>query len=175
MAQAAPFSRRYQVRGTAALLREIEQDRAALAEAIAAGGADSESLIRMRLGFDLIPIDREAEAVIHLEAALALAPKQANRAREIEVLLYLGTARQYLGERAKALELFREGIEVAQSTEIFDQVHFLLHHRGRCLVEMNRFAEARHDFEQALLLREKIGEPRFINSSRAALKDIEGR
>jgi tetratricopeptide (TPR) repeat protein len=126
----------------------------------------------IRAGFHLIPLDREAEAVVHLEAALAICRALGDHAHEIEVLLHLATALQYLGEREAARSLFNEGIGLAAQTGIGGQVHFRLHHRGRCEVEMERFPEARQSFEAALKLREKLGDERMMESSRAALEEI---
>jgi tetratricopeptide (TPR) repeat protein len=174
MVEAAHFFRRFRVPDTAAVLLEIEEDEASLARAAETNDEAAEMMLRMRLGFDLVALDREAEASGHLLRALSLSRKLADRAREIEILLHLGTARQYLGERVEALALFQEGLQKAETSSIPDQVHFLLHHKGRCEVEMNRMADARLSFGQALRLREKIGSPRLVDSTRAALKDIEG-
>lgn len=166
--------RRFRVPDVAAVERDIAEQEAIMAGAIAARDEAAECLARLRLGFDLTPLDREVEAVVHLEHALALSRKLGDHAIEIETLLHLGTARQYLGEREMAMALFAEGLAKAQEYGLDDQVHFLLHHRGRCEVEMGHIAEARASFEQALALREAIGQPRFIESSRAAIRDMGG-
>jgi tetratricopeptide (TPR) repeat protein len=170
-----PCFRRFRVPDVAATEREVAEQQAILAEAIAAQDEAAECSARLKLGFDLTPLDREAEAVVHLERALTLSRRLGDRRTEIEALLHLGTARQYLGEREAAMMLFAEALANARDHDLDEQVHFLLHHRGRCEVEMGRIADARASFEQALALREAIGHSRFIESSRAALREIERR
>ncbi|MEI9991805.1 MAG: tetratricopeptide repeat protein [Rhizomicrobium sp.] len=115
---------------------------------------------------------REAEAAALLEEALALSRAQGDRATEIDGLLGLATARQYLGERDAAVALFEEGLRLCAETGFREQENFLLHHLGRCLVEMGRRDEARAAFEKALVLRRAIGNERFFASTQAALDDL---
>ncbi len=166
--RAEAFFRRFRI-PEAVALREVAEAEAELAAATDDGARLTP---HMRAGFHLIPLDREAEAIVHLEAALAISRASGDRAHEIEALLHLATAHQYLGECEAALSLFNEGLAVAAQTGIGDQVHFLLHHRGRCEVEMKRYNEARQSFEAALKLREALGDVRMIESSRAALEEI---
>ena len=83
---------------------------------------------RLHLGFYLTPLDREGEAIAHLGVAHALAQKLDEKAREIEVLLHLGTAVQYAGDRKQAMALFAEGLNRADAYAIDEQVHFLLYY-----------------------------------------------
>jgi HTH-type transcriptional regulator, pleiotropic regulator of extracellular virulence genes len=152
---------------------EIASDRAVLA----AAGPESESpevlAALVGLGEILIPLDREAEAVTHLEQALAIARRAGNQDREISALLHLATARQYLGERDVAQELFQAGLDAADRYGVTRQRHFLLHHRGRCYAEQGQIPEARECLQRALALRRQLGDPRFIASSRDALADLD--
>lgn len=175
MAEAAKFFRRFRVADREAALKEIAREEMALAAAVSSGDEPAQLIARLHLGFHLTPLDREEEAVGHLEAALGLAKKLHDKSHEIEVLLHLATAVQYAGDRERALALFAEGLDRAQSYGVEEQVHFLLHHRGRCEVELGRIERARQSFAAALAIREKIGIPRLIDSTQAALKDIEGR
>ena len=168
-----PFFQRYRVEDKASLGQRIDILRARLATAIKAGDAAETMRLENQLGFDLTPLDREAEAAAHLETALGLARRLADKPLEIEILLNLGTARQYLGERDVAQELFRTALTKSSEYNLHDQDDFLLHHQGRCYVEQGDLAAARRCFEQALELRRKIGKPRFIDSTQRALAALD--
>jgi hypothetical protein len=49
--------------------------------------------------------------------------------------------------------LFGAGLATSAKYCIGDQVHYLLHHRGRCFAEHSRIHDARACLEQALTLR----------------------
>jgi len=114
----------------------------------------------------------ELEAVELLREALALSRYQGDRAAEIDALLGLGTAWQYCGERLLAVVDFRLGLTLCAMTGIGEKEHFLLHHLGRCLVEMGELAEAKEVFEKALVIRETLPNKRFAESTRGALADV---
>ena len=154
---------------------QIEALRHALAEA--RQGDDSRALIDAlgHLAFLLTMSGQEAEAAPLVEEALGLSRTIGDPATEIDGLLLLGTTRQYLGERLLAVRLFQEGLSRVEATGIRAQENFLLHHLGRCLVELGRIAEARAAYEKALVLRKAIGNQRFIESTQAALDEIASR
>jgi tetratricopeptide (TPR) repeat protein len=168
-----PFFRRAVPPDRGAFLSYVETRRAALAQVRANG--DERALIDAagELGSVLFMLEgREAESAALLEEALALSRKHGDRATEIDGLLGLATARQYLGEREAAMALFEDGLALVAQTGIAAQENFLLHHMGRCLVEMGRIDEARDAFEKALVLRLAIGNPRFIASTQGALEEL---
>ena len=158
-------------------LAEVQAEIAADRAVVAAAGPESSSADLLEaligLGENLIPLDREAEAAGHLAAALTLARELGDQDQEIGALLHLATARQYLGERDAAQQLFQAGLEVSAAAGIDVHRHFLLHHRGRCYAEQGQIAAARDCFEQALALRQ-LGYPRFVASSRGALAALDG-
>ena len=86
--------------------------------------------------------------------------------------LHLATARQYVGERDLAQALFDAALERAHACGIDHFDHFILHHQGRCFAEQGRLKAARSCFERALALRRQLGEPRFIESTEAALAEL---
>jgi tetratricopeptide (TPR) repeat protein len=173
MAEAASCFRRFRIADKDAVLKTIAKNERALRQAMSSGDERGQLMPRLQLCFCLTPLDRESEAIAHLEAALALSRKFGEKAREIEALLHLGTAVQYAGDRNRALTLFAEGLAKAEAYDIQEQVHFLLYHRGRCEVELGQSAVARESFAAALAIRERMGVPRLIETARAALKDIE--
>jgi tetratricopeptide (TPR) repeat protein len=172
-----PFFRRFRLSGEDLdeAIAEVGADRETLEEISQTADPQAIMTAHLRLGANLIPLGHEAEAAHHLETALELARQRDEAGPQIEALLQLGTARQYLGDRETAQELFQLGIYLSQQSGISDHVHFLLHHRGRCYVEQRRPDLARRCFEQALVIREQLGDERFIASTRAALEELEAQ
>jgi len=169
-----PFFRRAVPPDREAFLQYIEDCRVALDKVRARGGDDMALIMAAgELGSALFMQEgSEAAAATLLEEALALSRKQGDRATEIDGLLGLATARQYLGARDAALAMFEAGLRLCDETGIREQEHFLLHHMGRCLVEMGRIDEARAAFEKALVLRRAAGNARFIASTQGALEEL---
>lgn len=172
-----PFFRRSRVSGEDLdeAIADVGTDRETLEEISQATDPQGIMAAHLRLGSNLIPLGHEAEAAHHLERALDLARRREEADPQIEALLQLGTARQYLGDRGAAQELFQQGIYLSQQSGISDHVHVLLHHRGRCYVEQQRPDLARQCFQQALVIREQLGDERFIASTRAALEELEAQ
>jgi tetratricopeptide (TPR) repeat protein len=164
--------RRFLPENRAEIRDEIARDRLLLAEAVRTGDRAAELLLRGGIGFGLYVTEAETEAVPMLAAAQALATALGDRRMEIELLMHLATARQYCGDRALAQTLFQEALDLSRASGIDEFEHFIRHHQGRCYAETGEIAAARHCFEQALALRERLGIPRFIESSKAALADL---
>lgn len=169
---AAAFFRRFRLEDPDGALREVDLLSEQLEEAISQRDKRGELALRIRLGFLLTPLDREAEAIEALTLALALARATNAWMSEMEALLHLATAYQYRGHRERAQEIFREGLRRCSDWGTNDLDDMFYHHQGRCLVEQGKFTEARHAFENALRLREKAGDVRRIQSTRAALADL---
>ena len=174
MPDTGPFFCRFWLTGddAAEARAEIAADQVALAAARTAGDLVRACQAELGLGATLIPLGQEAAAVAHLEEALRLAREITDPEAEVEALLHLATAQQYLGQRALAQELFQRGLDISARAAISTHTHFLLHHRGRCYAEQDLPGPARDCFRQALALREDLGEPRFIASTRTALAGL---
>ena len=168
------FFQRYRASDPDALARQIAEDRSRLAAARAAGDAVTELAASCRLGLNLTIAGDERGAVEILDAALALSRRLGDKAREVEALLSLATARQYLGERPAAQTLFEDALDRARAGKVTEFEHFVLHHRGRCYVEQGDIAAARSCFVEALALRHALGEPRFIAATERALAALDG-
>jgi tetratricopeptide (TPR) repeat protein len=170
-----PFFRRFRLEDPEGAAREIDILQELIEESRYQRDKRAELELRLRLGFLLTPLDREAEAIEALTLARALARETNAWMSEMEALLSLATAYQYRGHRERAQEFFREGLArcAAWGTGDFDDT--FLHHQGRCFVEQGDLVAARRAFEQALRLREKTGDARRIASTRAALAELDRR
>jgi HTH-type transcriptional regulator, pleiotropic regulator of extracellular virulence genes len=142
--------------------------------AVSSGSLTREELLDTLLGLTwaLTPLGRESEAVTFGEQALHLAQDLDSRNLEVEALLHLATAHQYCGADAIAEALFYEGLELARAAD-HPQLHFLLHHRGRLHAEASELEAARACFEEALLLRQVVGNDTLIASTENALATLE--
>lgn len=159
-----PFFLRFRWSDPEALDREIEDARIAHASAQNTAG---EVETACRLGIALTAADREAEAAVLLDTILAKARAHPESAPAAWLLLYLATARQYLGERTVAQSMFDEALTIATTLGLRDLEHYVLHHRGRCYAEQNDLVEARRCFERALEIRLELGEPRAERTRQA--------
>ena len=165
---------RFSAADPAALAARTAEDLGALAQD-AAGMLPLRRLeLLSRAGSSLTVLRREGEAEAVLVEALALARALGERDREAQVLNNLATNTQYLGRREAALGLFAEALARAKGCSAWAQRDFILHHWGRCLVEMGRITEARGCFEAALAVREAKGEGFYLESTRRALAALEG-
>ncbi len=157
---------RYEAPDPQALADRTAQDLVALASALPP--AERLALLT-RAGAALYVLRREAEAEPKLLESLALARVLGDREKEVQNLNNLATATQYLGRREEALVLFAEALERAPGNPSWQHRDFIHHHRGRCLAELGRIAEARQDFEQALAVRIAKGDAFYVASTRRAL------
>ncbi len=166
-----PFQR-YYAPDPDALAKSVEQDFIALDQAQTDQDAGKQLELLGSIGAHYTMLGKEDLAAPLLEQALALAKQLGDRSQEVANLLDLATALQYLGQRDTAQELFHETL---QKVKAYDQPYyedFVLHHLGRCLVEQNQLGEARACFESALLLRQKKGDQRFIDSTQRAIHAV---
>jgi tetratricopeptide (TPR) repeat protein len=167
------FFRRFRLENPDAARREVEFLAEQVEEARYERDKRAELALRIRLGFLLTPLDREAEAIEALTLALALARTTNAWMSEMEALLHLATAYQYRGHRDRAQEFFREGLKRCADWRTHDLDDLFYHHQGRCFVEQGRLDDARRAFENALRLREKTGDARRIASTSAALAELD--
>ena len=154
---------------TAALARDIEGTRAAMAAAKASGNAIALIDSAGELASMLTAARQEAEARDLLVPLLALAREHASAEPAGWYLLAFGTTSQYLGLRAEANAMFAEALALARKHGWERLEHFVLHHWGRSLAEEGDYPRARACFTQALAIRTRLQEPRLEASSRRAL------
>jgi tetratricopeptide (TPR) repeat protein len=166
-----PLFRRFQAPDLEELQREIADQLAQLINARDTGDLASELEICNSVGTGLYIAGDEAQAATILERALEIARQLSDKEAEIYALFNLATARQYLGDRNLAQSLFSEALTVSRITGIDRFEHYILHHRGRCFVEQGHIVDARRCFQEALILRKELNDPR-VESSQAALDDL---
>ncbi|PZP27922.1 MAG: hypothetical protein DI603_20735 [Roseateles depolymerans] len=120
---------------------------------------------------DLAGLLTQAGQQAHALAVLAphQAPADALSAHEPAAWFWCAyaTALQYLGRRDEAEPVFAKAVAVARAGAWRRIEAMALHHWGRSLVEQDRVHEARDRFNQALALREALGEPSQASSRRA--------
>lgn len=155
-------------------LRFTAEDPAALGEQIARAEAtlalasSNAAVVRasVELGALLTTARRETEAVEILQAAWSRAQVDGGEGLGW-LLLYLGTARQYLGQPGEALALFCEALGLAREGGHRGLESYVLHHTGRLHAECDAVEAAREAFTGALVLRRSLGDPRSTASERA--------
>jgi len=167
-----PLFRRFQAPDIEELRREIGDELAKLVKARDGGDLTAELEISNSVGTGLYIAGDEAQAAPILERALEIARQLSDKEAEIYALFNLATARQYLGDRNLAQSLFSEALALSHRTGIDKFDHYILHHQGRCFVEQGDIVDARRCFQEALLLRKKLNDPR-VESSQAALNDLD--
>ncbi len=161
------FFQRYTAADFSELEQQITRRSAALATAQAQGDLAGEVRQAVELGNLLTTARREPEACEVLSAAAILAQEDGAPEPLGWIYLHLGTARQYLGDRDSAQALFAQAAELARVNNLQMLASYVLHHRGRCLAEERKLAEARDCFTQALALRQAQNDPRAQSSQRA--------
>lgn len=125
------------------------------------------------LGALLTSARQEAEADAVLAPHLQLARDHSDAEPAGWLLLALATNNQYLGDHAGANVGFEEALLLARTNRWEPLQHFVLHHWGRCWAEQGELTHARDCFAAALALRERMAEPRFVDSTRRALAAID--
>ncbi|SDD06348.1 tetratricopeptide repeat protein [Glycomyces harbinensis] len=105
----------------------------------------------------------------HAQRVLTEAVERAATARErVAALVNLGDAHRYPGDLAAAEPLYQRAIELAQA-ESPATLHFALQHYGKHLVDARRPHLAVDVLAEVLRIRERIGDPALIASTREAL------
>ncbi|MGE8036985.1 hypothetical protein [Lysinibacillus sp. NPDC093692] len=113
------------------------------------------------------------KAIIILSECIRIACDQKDSNREIVSLIRLGEAIKYNGNPIEALEIFNGVLDKCEADNNLLYVDFAMQHRGKCLLELGKIAEAEKCFEGALKLREHKGDVLLIESTRQALNFIK--
>ncbi len=83
---------------------------------------DEAATLRQELGVQLIELDRPAEALVQLEAALAQFTAAGDRLRQADVLRQAGRAHGHLGDPAAAMRETLRAVELAERHEPSEQL-----------------------------------------------------
>lgn len=166
---------RFTVEDREALEKSIAETERQLADARTRGDVSTELRAVASLGNLLTTARREVAAAPLLEVALERARRESDSELTGFLLLNLATARQYLGRRDAAREMFAEGLAFAREHGLRTLEHYVLHHQGRLFVELGELSLARDAFERALAIRIELEEPRAASTRRAlaALAELE--
>lgn len=167
---------------TAHFLRHAPADPAALDAEIArtrlalAGATDAITVLDRagELAGMLTAARREEEARDLLVPLLASAREHACAEPAGWYFLALATASQYLGLRDEANAMFAEALAPARAHGWERLQHFVLHHWGRSLAEEGEIDRARECFTEALAIRARRNETKFVASSQRALQALQG-
>ncbi|MFE3576130.1 tetratricopeptide repeat protein [Lysinibacillus sp. NPDC059133] len=113
------------------------------------------------------------KAVNILTECVTIASNQNDSHREIVSLIRLGEAIKYNDNPMKALEIFNEVLDKCKANDNLFYVDFAMQHKGECLLELGRMAEAEKCLKEALELRELKGDVSLIESTQQALNFIK--
>lgn len=114
------------------------------------------------------------KAITHLTESLAIARETKDVPREIAALIRLGEAVKYALRQNEALALFDEALEKGEG-EAHKYMDFALQHKGKCLLELERYEEAENSFLEALRLRKEKGDQPLIDSTQLAIDFVENK
>jgi len=160
-----------------ALALDIEETRAKLAAARLAGDTLAAVEHAADLGSMLTTARREREALALLQAMLAETEAQTAHEPAGWFLNAYATVLQYSGRRDEADVVFTKALALCRLNGWSRLQSFVLQHRGRSLVEQQRFDEAQACFTEALDLRVQLNDPRQASTRRAleALAELRAR
>ncbi|SDI89727.1 tetratricopeptide repeat protein [Natribacillus halophilus] len=106
-------------------------------------------------------------AVYYLELGLDLA---GDESKEIAANIRLGEALKYDHKHSEALAKFNEALAKCHEFGLDKYEDFALQHKGKCLLELGRSAEALGCFKKALELRKTKGDSSLIKSTQQAIE-----
>ena len=112
------------------------------------------------------------KAIDILQVCLGNAVDEKNVSREIVSLIRLGEAYKYNNDPQNALILFNRAVELCkEGVQIY--LDFVLQHKGKIFLEMDRISEAKECFKEALRLRKQKGNLELMESTQLALDFLE--
>lgn len=112
------------------------------------------------------------KAIDILEICISNAMIEGNVNREIVSLIRLGEVYKYNNDPQNALLIFEQAEELCKEGNSL-YLDFVLQHKGKCLLEVDRIPEAKKCFNEALKLRKHKGDKELIESTLLALNFLE--
>ena len=158
---------RYTAPDAAALAADIVDARAKLAAAVDKSNAAAMVDHAGDLSGMLTTARREAEALQVLQAQVGRAESLPGEEATSWFWNAYATALQYLGRRDEAHEVFEQALALSRAGGWLRLQSFVLQHRGRCLVELDRWDKAEAAFQEALHLRQHLNDPFQASTQRA--------
>lgn len=114
-------------------------------------------------------MEKPEEAMYYLTWCLEHAVNESNSTREIVSSIRLGEAYKYNNQHERAFNCFDKALYLCEINQIHDYEDFALQHKGKCLMELERFSEAKDCFGRALDIRKKKGNQTLIDSTQQAI------
>lgn len=113
-------------------------------------------------------------AIDYLTYCIRYATQAGNIKKEIVSLIRFGEALKYDGKHDRALEVFNGALDNCKDNNVITYLDFVLQHKGKCLLELGRLAEAEKYLLEALKLRKIKGDPALIESTKQAIDLVGG-
>lgn len=118
--------------------------------------------------------EQPTEAVHYLTLCLDTATEEKDIEREIVTLIRLGEAYKYDEKNERALNFFDKALYLCETHEIDAYKDFALQHKGKCLMEVGKYTEAKECFLRALEIRTDKKERALMNSTLQAITYVKG-
>ncbi len=114
-------------------------------------------------------LEKPEEAIYYLTWCLEHAANEHNHTREIVSSIRLGEAYKYNAQYERAFNFFDKALYLCETYKIDNYEDFALQHKGKCLMELEKFSEAEDCFQRALGIRKKKGNQSLIDSTQQAI------
>ncbi|HLR14252.1 MAG TPA: tetratricopeptide repeat protein [Bacillota bacterium] len=118
--------------------------------------------------------EQPTEAIHYLTLCLDDATEEKDTEREVITLIRLGEAYKYNEQFERAFNCFDKALYVCETHEIDTYKDFALQHKGKCLMEVEKYAEAKECFLRALEIRTDKKERTLMNSTLQAITFVKG-
>src|SRR5699024_8733252 len=111
---------------------------------------DSHYFLYGTIGNLLRVSEQPTDAVHYLTLSLQVATEAKDTVREVVTLIRLGEAYKYNEQFKRAFNHFDKALYLCETHEIDTYKDFALQHKGKCLMEVEKYAEAKECFLRAL-------------------------
>lgn len=118
--------------------------------------------------------ERPTEAIHYLTLCLESATEENDIEREVASWIRLGEAYKYDEQFERAFNCFDKALYICETNEVDAYKDFALQHKGKCLMEDEKYSEAKECFLRALEIRTNKKERTLMNSSLQAITYVKG-
>lgn len=116
--------------------------------------------------------NQPAQAIELLERCVTRATEMNDFKREAISFIRLAEAFKYADMHDLALKTFDQAEEICHAHSFENILDFVLQHKGKCLAEMGKLAEARVSLDEALEIRIRKQDPSLIESTKLAQESL---